>query len=341
MTSITHQCAYCMEHKPYHRKRSLRKTTWGSEHVLPEAICGFKGELTITDYVCSACNQNFGDNHDLWLTRGSIVAVERLRNGMKPLSEISEVDFSRTEVTAKVGGQEIPMTFRWVAGETNVEVEQQVTALRLVDADGKIDYLTVEDIMNRQDLFDLVRNAVEKTSYITDPEGPHRISEALTKRGIIVHGFEDSGIKVEHELGEAYIFDWPVMRAYAKIAFNYFIANCVEMRIQDFLSQEFDPIRAFIRKGDHPGFMPVLPTKAKFSTSTGQKVHVLNQAIEQHPRYPIGRVFVDIFLFSGFGIRVCLTERYRGKMPGFPRARCWFLDGRLCFPLDVKPKLNV
>lgn len=331
-----HQCAYCMQQKPYHRKKSLRKPAWGSEHVLPEAICGFRGELTIWDYVCAACNESFGQNHDLWLCRASIVAIGRLRYGMKPLEELAEVDFSRMQVISKVDGKDFPAKCSWVSGPTGLEIKEEITALRLINRDGEEIYLSVGEIATRADLFDLLRNAVEQTGFTTHIDGALQLAEALERRGAIVRNLGFDGKKtVDSQVSEQYDFDWPVMRAYAKIGFNYFIKRCTLAGNQDFLRQEFNAIRAFINEGAHPGFMPVKPLHEKLNTSNGDATHLVVQQIQKHSQLPMSRICVGIFLFNAHGIEVCLTPSYTGCMVETPVAHGWHITSKQCFPLTV------
>src|SRR4030066_177798 len=58
-------CIYCKESK------LKEKELWNREHVIPEAFGKFKNNFVLHYTVCKECNQKFGDEIDLILSRES------------------------------------------------------------------------------------------------------------------------------------------------------------------------------------------------------------------------------------------------------------------------------
>ncbi len=83
----TRKCIYCLE---YREVCAFKK-----EHVLPRAFGSYRNNLTLTDCVCIDCNQYFGNNLELFLSRDSIEALRRLEYGLKPLKDIDELHLDR------------------------------------------------------------------------------------------------------------------------------------------------------------------------------------------------------------------------------------------------------
>src|SRR5438034_894000 len=69
-----------------------------TEHVLLAAFGAFRGALTLTDAVCGACNQYFGDHLDRLLARDSAEAVLRLHYGLKEASGLPKMFKDRVTV---------------------------------------------------------------------------------------------------------------------------------------------------------------------------------------------------------------------------------------------------
>lgn len=73
------ECIYC-------RARTTAKRFSRRDHVIPKAFGRFEGNLTVF-CVCEDCNQWFGNNLELLLSRSSGEAVMRLLFGTKPADE--------------------------------------------------------------------------------------------------------------------------------------------------------------------------------------------------------------------------------------------------------------
>lgn len=77
------QCIYCLETKPV--------SDFNAEHVVQRSMtAGIQNNLTLIERVCQACNSYFDKHLDRPLAKDSIHGLDRLREGIKPISKLSE-----------------------------------------------------------------------------------------------------------------------------------------------------------------------------------------------------------------------------------------------------------
>jgi hypothetical protein len=96
MIDKTVPCIYCLQDKPL--------GAFHVEHVIPQALGTFENNLTLNYSVCKDCNQFFGDNLEIVLTRGTIEAIHRLEYGIKPLSEVRDLKYHQLTLTITAPG---------------------------------------------------------------------------------------------------------------------------------------------------------------------------------------------------------------------------------------------
>jgi hypothetical protein len=328
------KCAYCLTPKEFSQSRKKRNGTFTREHVVPEALCGFRNELTIVGHVCASCNNFFANNHDLWLTRGSMVALDRFKTGQKLLAKLGELDSSRVEFQIKRSDKIIPLDCKYVVGENGLEIHQSNGLLVIEGEDSNFIYLTEKEILRRANFLDLLSCAKSTTMYFSDEVEQKRLIDAINSRGAIFRGFtSNQGAATEVE--ECFVFDQDIQRAFAKIAFNYFIYHCVKAQNEDFLDAIFDPFRDFVMNGRHPGYAPVLPETARPPIPFGESGHFIVQDIQQgiHP-LTAGkrRIIVVLYLFGSVGWKIELTDQYKGSLrTGVHSAHFWRIKDRTCY----------
>jgi hypothetical protein len=91
------RCIYCL--------REVGAGGFNTEHVISRAFGRFENHLTLTDMVGRTCNQFFGDNLERVFARDSFEAYYRIKRGLRPAEDISEMPQRRLSFTAALGGQ--------------------------------------------------------------------------------------------------------------------------------------------------------------------------------------------------------------------------------------------
>jgi len=307
-------CIYCRRLDP--------PCGFNKEHIIPEALGSFRNALTLADSeVCRACNQHFGDTIDRLLTRDSGEAALRFRHRLKDAAEVRGMFKERVRARLPDDGSPLGgIYFDMVPPpegelEPNVEMVPQVGFQR---ADGKgWDYFTEEQIRDQSGIAERIRRDYSRLRLVWYESEPmkDRILKLLTDKGIRFKGtteFEPllpvkpSGrVTVELEI----LFDVPLARAIAKIAFDYL----AKMQGAAFaLRGEFDAVRRFIREGEGK--------RLEF-------VHTLDAPIVKDKRggpppawhfitlYWDGRreaILVQVALFNQFAYHVRLCLDFRG-----------------------------
>lgn len=339
------QCAYCLKQKPFHKSKKLRTAYFTREHVIPEAICGFADELTIIGHVCADCNSFFSKNHDVWLTRSSMVGTDRYRYRQKSLTLLHELNDELTNVLIVLGDKKTKVRGKYSNLHGRLAADAEPVYLVVHGADDSTTALSVEDIETNQQLHALLSDAAQVDILSSSQVGVDKLVEALSNRGVKVGQLQslEQYDEAPAEVAEEFIFDWNTLRAYAKVAFNYFVYVCAARNSEAFLNQEFDAIRSFILEGKHPGFHPVLPERANVKLSVNDIGHFIacHNAQGIHPT-TAGRtkLFVIISIYGRPCWNVCLTEHLSDTGHGLGNAHFWSLRQKRCYCLRLRHRQN-
>jgi len=234
------------------------------DHVLPEALGKFEQNLTLTDCVCTVCNQFLGNSIELFLSRDSLEAIRRLEQGLKPVQEVTDLLNDRLQIIVVEEGplQGARLKMQAENGHLVVMPVPQVGFLN----EGKPGrtYVSLEELeesgtsipdgVNRKNGILIVAATLE----VRD-----RLILLLQRNGI--QWTETDEVRPPDTQGNGvliemtYRMDLVIQRAIAKIAFNY-MANRAGV---DFaLHSDFNAIRSFIRHGTPPAHPIVLPSQA-------------------------------------------------------------------------------
>lgn len=238
------QCIYCLRSEP--------AITFTKEHVLPQGLGKFdQSAPVLRSGVCGDCNQYFGDELDIALTRDSVEGVHRYNRGHR-----SKSSHRQKRVTMEIADPELlpdVPRLRVYADGTTGRV-RHISTIRLKNQKtGKEAVLKIDEMES----FDFT--PWQKDTNVTVSAGTTKevkqIVHVLEKRGfkfekpiktqtLKSHMKGKEGKKVAVEVTG--IIDETIKRAIAKIAFN-FVAHYLGEAVV--LGKEWDAAREYIRHG--------------------------------------------------------------------------------------------
>jgi len=294
------------------------------DHVVPRAFGRFKNNLTL-DCVCGPCNSYFGRELELFLTQDSIEALLRVRYGVKTKSGSKQIGRSRVTFRVISAGD-------WYGARITAEREASGTSLRgkpmpqvAFRKFGEAQWhWFLEAELEKSESWQRFR--VDADSLIVGPPGEDvsRLCRTLERYGVV---FKKMGTPERvgglNQMHAEPVLDDILYRGVGKIAFN-FLAYVTGGRLT--CREEFDDIRAYIRRGGVPPWTPVTIAQTTQATEddgisrrTGGHEIVLW-------RDEINRVVCQLMLFNHLTYRVVLS---RGSGIWYP-----LKDGRY-FDLDT------
>lgn len=255
MNTRMRTCAYCMKEKAFHRKGVKFGSKFNVEHVIQRALASVRNNLTIEGSVCTDCNFAFSKLHDLWITRSGVEGVLRYVFKQKSLSMLHELEttnVSLVPIQPPVVCEPFQARHKFIDEAGSLGAENQ-PGVHYTIAGGATGFIPVSKIESTEflDLFGTENTEI----YIhesPDPSVGYSIDDIacmLEKKGVsLTHGEQfqpkPAVCRVTHKV------DLERVRAYCKIAFNYFVYLCELWESTEFLRPSFDPIRDFIRKGE-------------------------------------------------------------------------------------------
>lgn len=241
----TQRCTYC---------KDPITTRPPAEHVLPQMFGTFEDNLTLF-CVCGPCNNSFS-KLELFLGRDSAEAIQRLRFGLKPPVEAKKIRGRRLVIRANQPGD-------WFGAFAVLDGDDEVfptflpqAAFRASPSDEWEWILASEFSSERLAAYPVasaqIRVAGGSNKELMEvADSLERLGYKFGSRNLTeVPGGEDGKFRLRVEG----VVDEPILRAIAKVGFNYFAyTNGPDAALRE----EFDPIRNFIRHGKPAGFTVV------------------------------------------------------------------------------------
>lgn len=295
------RCIYCRVHS---------NTAFPSEHVLPQMFGRFTQNLTL-DCVCGPCN-NFFSKLELSFGRDSPEAMERLRHGLKPVSEASQVGRNRmrdmlVDLPGLHDGARVQMSS--TNGELSIKPVPQIGFRRGEERPVWFD----EDELSAEAVAPYLEGYLRIVRGPTD-EDASRLMARLDELGVKVRDPmpldppADDGGEIDTVI--TYVLDATIRRVVAKIAFNYaaWVAGAEFM-----LHRDFDAIRAFIRHESSIPWDPVLPVDRPILADETREwrrkeLHLLT--VQWNPR--TAALLGQISFFNIFNYWVPLCDGFTG-----------------------------
>jgi hypothetical protein len=253
--SSTPVCIYCKKQNvPFDR-----------EHVIPEAFGTFENNFVLHDAVCLGCNKYFGDKLDLILSRDSGEGLLRLRYDVKPLSEAKGLRNTRVRVKVNVAGPWYGAQIILKSDPTGAKLESELlpqVGFRNQGASGSDFVWFLEKELVQDAKFDEYRTGAEIKMVGPSKDSVNSLMRKLAElqipfkeKGSIEPPITDNG---QVEAVALYQIDQVILRAVAKIAFNYMAFT---QGAKFALRSDFDDFRNYVRFAKEPDWKPaVIPT---------------------------------------------------------------------------------
>ena len=246
-------CIYCLQ----------QAVSFNREHVIPEAFGTFQQNLVLHDCVCVGCNSYFGRELDLILSRDSGEALLRLRHGVKPASEASDLRNTRVKLRVNVPGPWYGTQIILKADETGTKLDsEQVPQVGFRKGFGPDFIWFTEDELNDPKKFEQYHEGTEIRVVGPSEEAMQRLIGKLGELGV---PFKQKGIIPQPltkdgqvETLALYQIDQIILRAIGKTAFNY----AAYVQGPSFvLRDDFNEFRMYIRHKKEPSWKPaILPS---------------------------------------------------------------------------------
>lgn len=213
--------------------------------------------MTLTNIVCDECNQYFGDNLELHLARNSLEGLGRYQHGIKQAADYKSLG-SKSKMIIRLAEGEFEGAYAYLAysEKHNNFVPEPLPQIGFLNLKSqRYDYFLLDEIPDHLEGYDL-----------SNPMGiifhgdPDLIRRKLKENSI---PFKLGGevppkeYPPQIDVMTRWTCDAEILRAIAKIAFNYFARW---EGASTALSEDFNIIRQYIRYGERPGYPLVLPT---------------------------------------------------------------------------------
>ena len=265
--------------------------------------------------VCRTCNQFFGDNLERIVAHDSFEAYYRIVSGLRPAGAIAHLPQDRLTFTAALTSEWSGLRLRLVAsgGGRTVEPLPQVGLPMTANA-GWI-YLTEAELADSHTELPREYDSRGQIRILApSTEVQERLIALLARRGIPFRQEGEHPLPDPH-IGEIEIYvntriDPVVKRCIAKMVFNY-LARVTSREFA--LLPAFDPIRAYIRRGDSPGYLlvdaddtPILADDRRTLRQTDGHLITVNWTPDN--RHVVGQ----ISLFNRVRYRVSLARSFSG-----------------------------
>jgi hypothetical protein len=262
-------CIYC--------KETGKK--FSREHVIPQAFGKFGSRTLVIHCVCQECNTFFSHEFEQAISYGSLEAIQRWKQGLKPMETRSKIDSRRINLKARGG---------------------VVDGLRLDPVT-----MTREEILQ----FDLTR---AHKLVIWNPEQREEFDTEFRRLGYMTEKNAEPS-KVDMPAGTklsgtmTVTIDIKTGRTMAKIAFNYLAYVCGA----DFaLRPDFDIMRNYIRRGIKPPYDCMRVAGMEESARRGPLDKHVGHFLILHAHDKGAIIYARVALFSGHTYHFALSKYF-------------------------------
>lgn len=316
-------------------KRSGKKASeFSKEHVINAAfVPGFGGQgQTLVGLVCDSCNQSFKDTLDVEFTRKAPEGLMRFVSGDKSPDRFHEFTKNNAVTSSNVvlpdsNQNGAPVKVHYVDGKLVGDLAKPISLQR---PDGS----APQHIGDQEFFLGAWKKLKEPNLSVTitaDPDLLKLINDWMALKAIKFNILsEQSGEEIERVPFGLIISMTPLYRrAIAKTAFNYLAFVTKDRRPNFIFENQFDPIRALIRKGDEPRLEPVEkvqdPEPDLLEKATGLQ-HKLSIKVGRYRDSYCLVCDVQIFCFAVW--RVFLVDDYMHIDPFIQVSHVWDWDTR-------------
>jgi hypothetical protein len=324
------QCIYCLAENPQdHYKKS--------DHIIPQSFGRFINNFTLKNLVCDSCNQYFGDNIELALARDTIEGASRFEHGVKKPEEFKSAG-KQSRLTIKLAEGEFKgaYVYRYYCETQEKVVIAPVPQFGfLKTGSNQYEYFLFSEVPDKRYLEENGFNLDAPRAIITCGIEVDAARVVLSQRGM---SFNPGGeVGTSESLPEDLLckvealVDSIVLRAVAKIAFNYLAYR----EGRDFLLHEaFNPIRAFIRKGE--GTTPPLIQAMERPVLAGEPIEgqrLLGHLITVDWAVDNVSIIAQVSLFNWMTYSVSLARDFPGERRDIQHGHLFNIPTRTILPL--------
>lgn len=241
------QCIYCLEVKP-------PSSFNDREHVVPQSFGKFEpNNLVLRNSVCDVCNDYFSATLELALARDTIEGHQRFEYGIRPARDFRPFGKeSRLNIQMGHGplkGAKLKRVYSPSLESITVDLLPQVGFRQPRTRTRK--WFLIEEVPSKAELEKLDLNLKAPDFMLIIGPGRRKSIAALRRKGYKLQNptsvsGKHSG-KITSKIGVR--IDPTIQRAYAKIAFNYFVS---QFGPEVALHRNFDEIRKYVRLGIQP-----------------------------------------------------------------------------------------
>lgn len=302
------RCIYCLEDKDSPKR---------VEHVIPQSFGVFKNNFVLTNVVCDDCNQFFGDELEISLARDTLEGMRRYDFQVKKPAEFKSLG-KRSRLIFKIAEGFFREAYAYIdysAQEKKISLKPlaQVGFLKTDNSD--YEYFLLNNIPLAKSL----------------PVGSHNLGDS---KGIIILGC-DSAVADDILKKQGYNFriggefdcpnkessswlcnvkgtvDQVIMRAAAKIAFNYLT---YWMGPKFVLHESFNPMREFILTGKREGDLLVRAVdKAILADEIKSDKRRLGHIVTVAWASDKTSILAQVSLFNWIVYQIILVRNYPGE----------------------------
>lgn len=246
---MTPTCIYCLTAKPL--------SEFDTEHVIPQSFGTFEPDnLTLEHTVCRECNNRMGRRLEEFFGRDSYEGILRYKFGLSELPSKKRDRFKPRRVSFAIAlegewkGAILDFTGFGPDGQPVCELAPQAA---FKTKEGKLKHIRIDRIPDKKGLeYDELDS---KQIHVCGPNEKARaeVIKRLGELGYKVKDWKEGPAFPEGNLSFAMTsrIDEEIKRTIAKIAFNYLAKTQGASFV---LSNDFDPIRAYIKDGTKPDF---------------------------------------------------------------------------------------
>lgn len=329
------KCIYCLEDKPenYFTK---------AEHIIPQAFGLFEGNFTLHKEVCDNCNQYFGDNLEIDLSRDSIEGIYRFKLGVKPPKNFKSLGKrSRFRFVVMEGPLKGAFTYLEYSEELNTVSIKPLPQVGFFNINtNEYKYFLLNEIPSKNDLDEQGLNYGEPVRVFgIDINGAR---EALSELKTPLEFAKDLNLG-DGDSGEWLVeidgsIDQKICRAIAKISFNYMaFLHGAEFVLQ----KDFDPVRYYIRRGEQARKAYVRIHKENILIDENKGNPRLFHLVTLNWAADDKAIVSQVSLFNTFfSYTVQLSKHYRGERYNIRKGHCFNLGDKKIYELTPIPKEN-
>ena len=285
---------------------------WPVEHVLPQMFGRFEPANLVLNDVCGDCNNTFSKLEQA-LGRDTPEALQRLVHGLKPYSAAEQLGNLRVTYFVDRKGP-------WYGARVVLAGDHELYPVLLPQAAFQLSEDRAWDwILEEQISEEVVRPYLGKQHRVKVLGDSAAEIDRVQKKleSFEVHFEDPHPLEIppdddgKLELGLQAVIDDTVLRALAKIGFNYlaYVAGTAFV-----LHESFDEIRSYILRGAMPDkWRPVAIAKHRFllgdtSQPAEKSMHTLDLGWSRDQSTPVA----DITFFGGNTYRITMCWNYRG-----------------------------